>query len=56
MKKLIRISCLVALLGLLFGSCKPTGPKEAVVGNAASKVYIATPRGRIFLLTFSYRD
>ena len=41
MKKLIRISCLVALLGLLFGSCKPTGPKEAVVGNAASKVYVA---------------
>ncbi len=41
MKKLIRISFFVASLGLLFGSCKPTGPKEAVVGNAASKVYVA---------------
>jgi nitrous-oxide reductase len=31
----------MALLGLILSSCKPTGPKEAVVGNAAAKVYVA---------------
>jgi len=41
MKKLIKISCLIAVFGLMLSSCKPTGPKEAVVGNAAAKVYVA---------------
>jgi len=32
---------LIAVFGLMLSSCKPTGPKEAVVGNAAAKVYVA---------------
>lgn len=32
---------MIAVFGLMLSSCKPTGPKEAVVGNAAAKVYVA---------------
>ena len=44
MKKLIKISYLFATLAMLAGvlnSCKPKGPVEVSMGDAASKVYVA---------------
>ncbi len=43
MKKLVRLIVLSMLGGsvFIFNSCRPKGPQEAVVGNAAAKVYVA---------------
>ena len=43
MKNLIKSIALFFLAGsvFIFQGCKPKGPQEAVVGNAASKVYVA---------------
>ncbi len=43
MKKLIKSAALLLILApvLTFNSCKPKGPQGAIVGDAASKVYVA---------------